>query len=684
MKGEVDPELPGRLQSSVDDRNWDSIEALWRMKEEVKGDSELLAAFHAGDSAGDVLRALDGTERGRRFVAERLLPYRLEFGNKAIWSHEFVYPTWREEPAPIVEAVRGYLETDYDYPAALEAVKDDLDAAVHELMDGVPAGEGRDRLQAALDLSLRMNPLTPDHHFFIDQGTNARVRLVLVAIGRKLAEAGALDDPEDVMFLRYNELRLLTASPQAFDAKTLVSDRRDEREQAFAVRPPDWVGTATESQLAFPYYTLWGFPEKFHRPPPERREELHGLAASPGRRRGERPARVVARAVRRGARRRDPRLPDDEPGLGRPLHEDRRARHGRRRRGGASGRGLARVRPPRRRRHVGRHRAHQHRRPGARQRLDRRRRDPRSKPGARRRPADVTRLVDLSMPVHRDMLTFPRVPPPTLVMYESWTEFAERIGAAEHGADWLTASYLVIQSDHVGTHCDAVKHLRGPDAPGVEGIPLEYCYSDGVVLDFRDSPSGYRIMPEDVDAELQRIGYELKERDIVLIHTGAGAYNTEERYRTDHCGMTAEATRHLIAQGVRMMGIDAITFDPPVWAMFERQALLGGAPRDDRRGLLAPREPDEPRSAAVARLQAVGLPDQVDGHDGRARAGGRDPRGGVTGPLVWFDDEGCRDVRVAGGKGASLAAMTAAGLPVPPGFVVPRHGARAGGRRERA
>ena len=35
--------------------------------------------------------------------------------------------------------------------------------------------------------------------------------------------------------------------------------------------------------------------------------------------------------------------------------------------------------------------------------------------------------------------------------------------------------------------------------------------------------------------------------------------------------MTAEATRHLIAKGVRMMGCDAITFDPPVWAMFEQK-----------------------------------------------------------------------------------------------------------------
>ena len=109
---------PARLQSSVDDRNWDSIEALWQMKEEVKGDAELHGGIprrrHRGRRPA---RRSSGSERGRRFVEERLRPYQLEFGNKAIWSHEFVYPTWRENPAPIVEAVRGYLETDYDFAA---------------------------------------------------------------------------------------------------------------------------------------------------------------------------------------------------------------------------------------------------------------------------------------------------------------------------------------------------------------------------------------------------------------------------------------------------------------------------------------------------------------------------------------------------------------------------------------
>jgi len=180
----------------------------------------------------------------------------------------------------------------------------------------------------------------------------------------------------------------------------------------------------------------------------------------------------------------------------------------------------------------------------------------------------VRRIVDLSMPVHMDMVTFPRVPPPAITVYESHREFAERIGAAKYGVDSLTASYLVVVNDHVGTHCDARKHIV-PTAGGADTIPLESCISDGVLLDFTQAEKGHRITQDEVEAELIRIDYELKERDIVLIHTGAGSYNTEDRYRTDHPGMTAEATIWLIQRGVRMMGIDAITFDPPVWAMFE-------------------------------------------------------------------------------------------------------------------
>jgi len=281
VKGEVDPNLMGRLQSSIEDRNWDSIEELWKIKEEVKADAELAQAFKS-ETAGDILRSLRASERGRRLISERIEPYQQAFGYKAIWSHEFAFPTWKENPTPIIEMVRGYLETDYDYPKTINAVKEDLDKAIHELMDDVPPGEGRENLQTALDLSLRMNPLTPDHHFYIDQGTNARLRILLIAIGKKLVQAGLLEDPEDVTYLRYNELRLLMTNPTSIDARPLVSQRRDERERAYYLRPREWVGTATKTALAFPYNALWGFPEKFYKEPPTKTGEVRGLAASPG------------------------------------------------------------------------------------------------------------------------------------------------------------------------------------------------------------------------------------------------------------------------------------------------------------------------------------------------------------------------------------------------------------------
>src|SRR5258708_5993260 len=105
-------------------------------------------------------------------------------------------------------------------------------------------------------------------------------------------------------------------------------------------------------------------------------------------------------------------------------------------------------------------------------------------------------IIDLSMPVHNDMMVFPRVVRPSMAMYETWQQFAERIGAAKFGVKSLTASYLIVLGDHIGTHIDSLRHLR-EDAPGPEGIPLEYCYGDGVCLDFRPIPKDTRISVKD-------------------------------------------------------------------------------------------------------------------------------------------------------------------------------------------
>ena len=279
-RGSVDEGLLGRLQNSASDRNWDSIEALWRMKNEVRDDAELRAAF-SHDSVTDIAGALGAGQRGRRFIAERVEPYQREFGWHAVWSHEFIFPTVREQMEPVLELISGYLATDYDFPSAMEAMRLDIEAASLEILEGLD-GLSREEMRAANAVNRRMAPLTPDHHFYIDQGANAHLRLVLMAAGRKLVEVGRLDEPDDVMFLRYNELRGLIGSEDALAAREIVAGRRREREAAARLHPRDWIGTVTPSQLAFPYLVNWGYPDRFYQKQSTDERLISGLGASAG------------------------------------------------------------------------------------------------------------------------------------------------------------------------------------------------------------------------------------------------------------------------------------------------------------------------------------------------------------------------------------------------------------------
>jgi pyruvate,water dikinase len=236
------------------------------------------------------MKALSRTGEGREFL-NWLDRYKDEYGNKAIFSHEYVYTTWRENPAPIVAAVQGYLETDYSFPEALQRLREDRDAAIRQLMSMVRPddAQGRKLIEQTMERMLRMMPLTPDHHFYIDQGTYARVRFVLLAIGRRLVASGLLDRPDDAIFLKYHDLRVLAANPQAIpNARDIVRDRRAAHERALTIRPREWVGTVTHWSLYEEPYkgAVWGYPQKFFDSLKREKQgpaaQVEGLPASPG------------------------------------------------------------------------------------------------------------------------------------------------------------------------------------------------------------------------------------------------------------------------------------------------------------------------------------------------------------------------------------------------------------------
>ncbi len=123
-------------------------------------------------------------------------------------------------------------------------------------------------------------------------------------------------------------------------------------------------------------------------------------------------------------------------------------------------------------------------------------------------------------------------------------------------------------STHSGTHLDAPWHYapvsEGKKAKTIDEIPLEWCYGNGVVLDFRRKKDGALITVADLEKALDKIKYRLKPRDIVLIMTGADRFWGKPEYLVKGCGMGRESTLWLLDQGVKVVGIDAWSWDRPL------------------------------------------------------------------------------------------------------------------------
>lgn len=141
---------------------------------------------------------------------------------------------------------------------------------------------------------------------------------------------------------------------------------------------------------------------------------------------------------------------------------------------------------------------------------------------------------------------------------------------------------MLTLTSHSGTHLDAPYHYhptmdKGKKALTIDEIPLEWCFSDGVVLNFNHKKDGDRITAKDVEEELDRIAYTLKPLDIVLVHTGADKYWGKPEYLVKGPGMTRESTLYLLDRGVKVVGIDAWSWDRPLPYLAEEFRETGDA-----------------------------------------------------------------------------------------------------------
>ena len=188
-------------------------------------------------------------------------------------------------------------------------------------------------------------------------------------------------------------------------------------------------------------------------------------------------------------------------------------------------------------------------------------------------------LIDLSATIVHSPPQVPEVVR-TDLLYHDHAQGAAQIQAIlkvppsllRNGEGWATETFTRFGT-HDSTHVDAPYHynstIQGQPAQTIDQLPLEWFFSDAVVLDMRHKADGEAMTSDDAQEALARMGYQLKALDIVLVYTGRDAFYHSPDYMFRGCGVTAEATEWLFAQGVRVMGIDAWGWDAPL----NRQAV---------------------------------------------------------------------------------------------------------------
>lgn len=126
---------------------------------------------------------------------------------------------------------------------------------------------------------------------------------------------------------------------------------------------------------------------------------------------------------------------------------------------------------------------------------------------------------------------------------------------------------------HIGTHLDYSFHYgtksEGRPSKTINALPLEWCFADGVVLDFTHKKPGEIISKEDIKEALKEISYALKPRDIVLLRTGADKFFGTKDYLTNYPGVSPEAIGFILDAGVKIIGVDTLGFDRPYKFMMQ-------------------------------------------------------------------------------------------------------------------
>jgi pyruvate,water dikinase len=136
-------------------------------------------------------------------------------------------PYWLEDPATPIGLVKDNVMRGMSYN--LEAIRAEMaekrEAAIAAFLSRVPPGE-KDLFEGLIRLSGKASSYSEEHNLYCELMVQALMRRGYLAMGRRLAEKGVIDTPDDILMMNPDEIDRVMMVPEGHDMRWITKRRK--------------------------------------------------------------------------------------------------------------------------------------------------------------------------------------------------------------------------------------------------------------------------------------------------------------------------------------------------------------------------------------------------------------------------------------------------------------------------
>lgn len=168
----------------------------------------------------------------------------------------------------------------------------------------------------------------------------------------------------------------------------------------------------------------------------------------------------------------------------------------------------------------------------------------------------MAEIIDLSQEIFEGMPVYKTLPQVKMTIHNTHEEW-EGI----QNPDTQTPSVHKLEmGEHTGTHVDAINHMSKEFVgQSIDTMPLSMFYTEGICLDFRNKKLSELISAGEIQAELEKKKFSLRENDTVLLCTN----HYKNHFATENWakgpGITAGAATWLGEQKIAAFGVETMS-----------------------------------------------------------------------------------------------------------------------------